>query len=101
MARLGNLFIGLLALSAFFWLVESLFAANPRRARLLRRGGIGTDLVYWFATPLLTKTISQVGLAIILMLIYREDVAGIRGCLRAAPRYWRASRSGSRRSRWS
>jgi sterol desaturase/sphingolipid hydroxylase (fatty acid hydroxylase superfamily) len=81
MAKLGNLFIALLVLSAFFWLVESVFAANPRQPRLLRRRGIGTDVVYWFATPLLTKTISQIGLAIILMLIYREDVAGIRAML--------------------
>jgi sterol desaturase/sphingolipid hydroxylase (fatty acid hydroxylase superfamily) len=81
MQRLGSLFIALLVLSAFFWLVESLFAANPRQPRLTGRRGLRTDLVYWFATPLLTKAISQIGLAVILMMVYQRDVAGIRDLL--------------------
>jgi sterol desaturase/sphingolipid hydroxylase (fatty acid hydroxylase superfamily) len=81
MERLGGLFIGLFVLSAFFWLVESLFAANPQQPRLLRRRGLRTDLVYWFATPLLTKSISQVGLVVILVLIYRAHPAEIRELL--------------------
>ena len=31
MNRIVGLFVALLVLSAFFWLVESLFAANPRQ----------------------------------------------------------------------
>jgi sterol desaturase/sphingolipid hydroxylase (fatty acid hydroxylase superfamily) len=81
MERLGTLFVALLALSAFFWLVESLFAANPRQPRLLRRRGFFTDLVYWFVTPLLTRTVSQIGLALILIVVYRDDIAGIRAML--------------------
>jgi sterol desaturase/sphingolipid hydroxylase (fatty acid hydroxylase superfamily) len=81
MERLGGLFVALLALSVFFWLVESLFAANPRQPRLLRRRGFFTDLCYWFVTPLVTRTVSQIGLAVILVVIYREDVAGIREML--------------------
>jgi sterol desaturase/sphingolipid hydroxylase (fatty acid hydroxylase superfamily) len=81
MERIGGLFVALLVLSAFFWVVESLFAANARQPRLPRRRGFGTDLVYWFATPLLTKTVSQVGLAVILMILYQKDVAGIRAML--------------------
>jgi sterol desaturase/sphingolipid hydroxylase (fatty acid hydroxylase superfamily) len=79
--RLGKLFVALLILSAFFWLVESLFAANPRQPRVIGRRGLGTDLVYWFTTPLLTQTIAQIGLAVILMILYRKDVAGIRAML--------------------
>lgn len=81
MDQIGRLFVGLFVLSAFFWVVESLFAANPRQPRLWRRRGLGTDLLYWFATPLLTKTVSQIGLAVILMLVYQKDVAGIRALL--------------------
>ena len=71
MARVGNLFVVLLVLSVFFWLVESLFAANRDQARLPRRRGFRTDLTYWFITALLTRSISQVGLALILVVIYR------------------------------
>jgi len=81
MARIGGLFLALLVLSLFFWLVESLFAADPSQPRLLRRRGFSTDLVYWFATPLVTKSISQVGLALILVLIYHIDPAHIKGML--------------------
>lgn len=81
MERLAGLFVALLVLSAFFWLVESLFAANPAQPRFHRRRGFSTDLVYWFITPLLTRTVAQIGLAAILVVIYREDVAGIRDML--------------------
>jgi sterol desaturase/sphingolipid hydroxylase (fatty acid hydroxylase superfamily) len=81
MERLGQLFVALLVLSVFFWLVESLFAANPRQPRLIGRRGLRTDLIYWFATPLLTQTIAQIGLAVILMILYHKDVAGIRAML--------------------
>jgi sterol desaturase/sphingolipid hydroxylase (fatty acid hydroxylase superfamily) len=82
MARIAGLFVALLVLSAFFWLVESLFAANPKQPRLLRRRGFFTDLIYWFVTPLATRTISQIGLAVILIAIYRDDIAGIQEMLR-------------------
>lgn len=78
MTRIGNLFVALLVLSALFWLVESLFAAKRDQPRLHRRRGFRTDLVYWFATPLLTRSVSQIGLALILVAIYRENVADIR-----------------------
>ena len=81
MERLAGLFIALLVLSAFFWLVESLFAANPRQPRLLERRGLFTDIVYWFVTPLATRTIAQIGLGVILIAIYRTDVTSIRAML--------------------
>ena len=83
MDRVGNLFVALLLLSGFFWLVESLFAANPRQPGLLRRRGLKTDLVYWFVTPLVTKSISQIGLVLILVAVYRQNPAGIRTMLAA------------------
>ena len=81
MDRIGNLFVGLLVLSAFFWLVETLFAANPEQPRLHRRRGFATDLCYWFATPLVTKAVSTLGLAVILALIYRQAPASLPGLL--------------------
>ena len=81
MERLGTLFAALLILSAFFWLVESLFAANPSQPRLLRRRGFSTDLVYWFVTPLVTRTVSQIGLGLILIAVYRNDIADIKAIL--------------------
>ena len=37
MNRIGGLLVALLVLSVFFWLVETLFAANPAQPRLPRR----------------------------------------------------------------
>ena len=81
MDRIGNLFSALLLLSAFFWIVETLFAAKPDQPFLFRRGGFKTDLVYWFTTPLLTKSISQIGLVLILILIYRVSPSEIKNLL--------------------
>jgi sterol desaturase/sphingolipid hydroxylase (fatty acid hydroxylase superfamily) len=81
MQRLVGLFIVLFALSAFFWLVERSYAAIPEQPPLYRRRGFWTDLAYWFTTPLLTRAVANVGLVILLMLIYREPAAGLRDML--------------------
>jgi len=81
MERVRGIFVALVILSAFFWLVESLFAANPRQPRPYRRRGFSTDLVYWFVTPLVTRAISQVGLALILVLMFRQNLTDIQGLL--------------------
>jgi sterol desaturase/sphingolipid hydroxylase (fatty acid hydroxylase superfamily) len=81
--RIAGLFVALLVLSAFFWLVESLFAANPAQPRLYKRRGFRTDLIYWFATPLVTKSVSQIGLVLILVLIYRQSPLEIQQMLAA------------------
>jgi sterol desaturase/sphingolipid hydroxylase (fatty acid hydroxylase superfamily) len=81
MNRIGSLFVALLVLSAFFWLVETLFAANPAQPRLPRRRGFTTDLWYWFATPLVTKGVSQLGIGLILVLVYRASPDEIRTLL--------------------
>lgn len=83
MDRIGSLFVALLFLSAFFWLVESLFAANPAQPRLHKRRGFTTDLIYWFATPLVTKSVSQIGLALLLIAIYRQSIPEIQQMLAA------------------
>jgi sterol desaturase/sphingolipid hydroxylase (fatty acid hydroxylase superfamily) len=81
MQRLAGLFLVLLALSAFFWLVERRFAANPQQPRLHRRCGFWTDLAYWFTTPLLTRSVSNIGLVLLLMLFYRERAGDLRELL--------------------
>src|SRR5262245_44458399 len=83
MHRIGGLIVGLLLLSAVFALIESLFAATAREPRL-RRKALGTDIAYWFLTPLVTRSVSQIGLAIILIILYRRNIADIQRIL-AAP----------------
>jgi sterol desaturase/sphingolipid hydroxylase (fatty acid hydroxylase superfamily) len=81
MNRIGGLLVALLVLSVFFWLVETLFAANPAQPRLPRRRGFTTDLWYWFATPLVTKGVSQLGIVLILVLVYRANPNEIRALI--------------------
>jgi sterol desaturase/sphingolipid hydroxylase (fatty acid hydroxylase superfamily) len=83
MNRIGGLFIVLTLLSAVFWAIESLFAANPRRLGFYRCRGFRTDLAYWFLTPLVTKSISQIGMAVILILLYRRNIHDIQTMLNA------------------
>src|SRR5262249_45889703 len=80
MNRIGSLVVGLLILSAFFAVIESLFAANRLQPRLHRKG-LRTDIAYWFLTPLVTKSVSQIGLAIILIILYRRNIADIQRML--------------------
>jgi sterol desaturase/sphingolipid hydroxylase (fatty acid hydroxylase superfamily) len=81
MERLPVIFAALLLLSVLFGLIETLFPANPGQARWRGRRGLKTDLVYWFLTPLFTKALSNVGLVIILVLMYREAPADLRATL--------------------
>jgi len=83
MNRIGGLFIALTLLSAVFWAIESLFPANPRQLRFYRRRGFRIDLAYWFLTPLVTKSISQIGMAVILILLYRRNIHDIQTMLNA------------------
>lgn len=81
MERLAGIVIGLLVLSLVFWLVESLFAARPDQPRPHRRRGFETDLIHWFATPLVTRSVTQIGLALILVATYRQDIGEIQAML--------------------
>jgi len=83
MNRLAGLFIGLLVLSVFFWVVAALFAANRGQPRGPRRQGFWTDVIYWFATPLITKSVPEAGLALLLVLIYQSSPATTRAMLSA------------------
>src|SRR5262245_33786252 len=82
MHRIGSLIVGLFVLSVVFALIESLLAANPEQPRL-RRKALRTDIAYWFLTPLVTRSISQFGLAIILIVLYRRNIADIQSILMA------------------
>ena len=82
MHRMGNLVVGIVLFSALFAVIEWLFAANPHQPRL-RRKGLGTDILYWFLNPLLTKSVSQIGVAIILIVLYQRNIADIQLMLRA------------------
>ena len=74
--KIVNLTIGFVLLTLVFWVIESLWPSMPAQRKLRR--GLGTDLVYWFFTPLVTRAISQLAVLIalvpLLMLLgYRLD----------------------------
>jgi sterol desaturase/sphingolipid hydroxylase (fatty acid hydroxylase superfamily) len=81
MERLSVLFAALLVLSVLFGLIETLFPANAEQPRWRGRKGLRTDLVYWFLTPLFTKVLSNVGVVIILVLLYRQAPLELRAML--------------------
>jgi sterol desaturase/sphingolipid hydroxylase (fatty acid hydroxylase superfamily) len=62
---LRGVVVGLLLLSAGFGLVESVRPAIRRRWRARR--GRGTDLVYWFFAPLVTKALTRAAIVITLV----------------------------------
>jgi sterol desaturase/sphingolipid hydroxylase (fatty acid hydroxylase superfamily) len=57
---------GLLLLGLSFGLLERF--APARVGQGILRPGLGTDLVYWFFTPLVTKSITRVGIVLALVL---------------------------------
>lgn len=63
---LASLTAGFLILAAGFFVLEKLFVGAPHRGRWGRDGR--TDLLYWFFTPLVTKTVTRgaVGVAFVL-----------------------------------
>jgi sterol desaturase/sphingolipid hydroxylase (fatty acid hydroxylase superfamily) len=67
--------VALAVLSAGFALVEWLWPGN-RQPRL--RDGLATDLGYWALITLVTKPLTQVGIALGLVLMYRDDLAAVR-----------------------
>ncbi len=81
MQRITSLFIALLVLSCIFWLLELLFAANPAQPRLRNRLGLGTDLIYWFMTPLFARAIARFGVGVILVLVYRQTPTELQAML--------------------
>jgi len=72
---LASIIIGFFVLSAIFYVLERLFAAN--RQKILRRG-FKTDLIYWFFTPIFTKAIEKILVALALVVIFREGLQDIK-----------------------
>ena len=64
---LGSLIVGLLVLSAAFWAIERWRPSLPhqRRSRIQTR----TDLAYWFFTPLVTRLVTRVSLALVFVIV--------------------------------
>jgi sterol desaturase/sphingolipid hydroxylase (fatty acid hydroxylase superfamily) len=64
---LWSLAVGLLILSAFFWLVERW---QPGRSSQRRRFvDTRVDVIYWFFTPLVTRTVTRLALGTALALV--------------------------------
>jgi len=65
-----SLVIGLIVLSAIFWLVERWRPrGDPRRTGADTR----TDLIYWFFTPLVTRSVTRIALGIVFLLVARSE----------------------------
>jgi len=60
--------IGFLVLALAFGIIERLLPAN--RAQKILRPGFATDLIYWFTTPFLTRTVTQIGVIIALIPLF-------------------------------
>jgi sterol desaturase/sphingolipid hydroxylase (fatty acid hydroxylase superfamily) len=58
---------GLVLFALLFFGLERAFPA--RRGQAFLRQGIGTDVAYWFFTPLVTKAITRLVLALVLVLL--------------------------------
>ena len=58
----GSLVIGLLVLSAGFWLLERAQKKSPEQRRTLIQ--TRTDLAYWFFTPLVTRFVTRLALGL-------------------------------------
>jgi len=79
---LAGIALAFVALSLGFGLLERLWPALPGQPRV--RAGFGTDLTYWFFTPLVTRAISRASLIAGLILI--AIAAGVplqRGAIKA------------------
>jgi sterol desaturase/sphingolipid hydroxylase (fatty acid hydroxylase superfamily) len=57
-SKLLQIAIGLLVLSAVFFVIERIVARRRRRLPVFRRGWF-TDVCFWFLTPLFTKVVSR------------------------------------------
>lgn len=57
-----RLVIGLVVLAGSFGILERLFGTRPRRS--WRVEGVVTDVAYWFLTPLLTRPLRRIALAL-------------------------------------
>lgn len=72
MDQVGKIAVGLLILGTIFWLLETVFPAQRTQPKL--RKTLKTDLIYWFFTPLVTKSITRV--AVIAALVVPIAIIG-------------------------
>lgn len=63
--RFIGLTLSFIVLTLIFWAIEFLWPSLPLQRRF--RPGVVTDLLYWFFTPLVSKTLGQVGVLIALV----------------------------------
>ena len=77
--------IALLVLAAVLWPLERAWPAIP--GQRWRRPGLGTDLAYWFFTPLVTKTVTRG--AVVVAVVIAAVAAGLP-LERAAIQAWLA-----------
>jgi sterol desaturase/sphingolipid hydroxylase (fatty acid hydroxylase superfamily) len=68
MNRILGLTVAFLILTAIFWAVELLWPSISAQRKLRR--GFGLDVLYWFFTPLISKTVSQVAVLLALAPIF-------------------------------
>ena len=59
-----SLIVGLIVLSAVFWMVERWRPSLTNQRRTRRE--TATDVAYWFFTPLVTKAVTRIALAVVL-----------------------------------
>ena len=70
MPTVQALVVGLIVLSGGFWLIERRRARNGAR----RTGAdTRTDLIYWFFTPLVTRSVTRIALGIVFVLVARSQ----------------------------
>lgn len=87
---LGGVVIGFAVLAAILWPIERLRPAVP--GQRIRRAGLGTDVAYWFFTPLVTRGITRA--AVIAAVLVLAAAAGVPlekesiGAFLAAPGPW-------------
>ena len=62
MPGLDRLIVGFVVLAVVFWVIQACFGSSKGQ-KLLRRG-FSTDLVYWLFTPLVSRPLTQVTVAI-------------------------------------
>lgn len=74
--------IGIIVLTTVFWLIERLFPANPGQIKSSK--DLKTDLIYWVITPLIAKNITRIAIGLMLIAVFREDIATIKAYLSQA-----------------
>lgn len=76
-AQILNIAIGLIVLSAVFFIIERVIAGSRQRP-LLRRGWL-TDVCFWFFTPLVTKIVSRGAFILPALILVGLGLASVEG----------------------